>query len=65
MLNPMMLQNLQALKANPMQFLQKRFNLPQNIPMNDPQQIMNYLLQTNQISQQQVNAAYSAMQQFK
>ena len=45
---------LQQLKANPMQFLaQQRINLPQGV--NDPQVILNHLLQTGQISQQQKN----------
>ena len=68
--NPMtignqLFQNLQQLKANPVQFLiQRRMNIPANIA-NDPNAIINHLLQTNQISQQQVNAAYQQMGQFK
>ena len=57
---------LQALKQNPMQFLmQRRFNLPQNIPMNDPQAILNHLMQTGQINQQQINNAYQMAQRFR
>ena len=57
---------LQQFKMNPMQFLiQKRMNIPQNIPMNDPNAILNHLLQTGQISQQQINAAYQAAQRFR
>lgn len=60
-----LLQSLQMLKTNPMQFLmQRRLNVPQNIA-NDPQAIINHLLQTGQISQQQVNAAYQQMGQFR
>ena len=56
---------LNQLKSNPAQFLmQRRFNLPQGIG-NDPNAIMNHLLQTGQISQQQVNNAYQMMGQFK
>lgn len=56
---------LQQLKSNPMQFLtQRRFNVPQNIA-NDPQAILNHLLSSGQISQNQVNAAYQAGRQFK
>lgn len=68
--NPMtmgnqLFQNLQQLKANPVQFLiQRRMNIPANIA-NDPNAIINHLLQTNQISQQQVNAAYQQMGQFR
>jgi hypothetical protein len=56
---------LQQFKQNPMQFLlQRRFNVPQNM-MADPNAIMQHLLQTGQISQQQVNAAYQQMGQFR
>ena len=59
------LQMLQQLKANPMQFLmQRRMNLPQNVPMNDPQAILNHLVQTGQVSQQQINQAYSMAQRM-
>ena len=47
---------LQQLKANPMQMLAKRFNLPENLPK-DPQDILQYLLNSGQISQQQVDNA--------
>ena len=57
---------LQQFKSNPMQLLmQRRMNLPQNVPMNDPSAILNHLLQTGQISQQQINNAYQMAQQFK
>lgn len=57
---------LQQFKSNPMQLLmQRRMNLPQNVPMNDPDAILNHLLQTGQISQQQINNAYQMAQQFK
>lgn len=60
-----MMQMLQQLKANPLQIiLQRRLNVPQNIA-NDPQAILNHLLQTGQVSQQQVNNAYQMAQNFK
>lgn len=56
---------LQQLKANPVQFLmQRKFNLPQGTPA-DPQSILNELLRTGQVTQQQVNAAYQAAQRFR
>jgi len=56
---------LQQFKSNPMQFLlQRRLNVPQNIA-NDPQAILNHLLQTGQVSQEQVNRAYQQMAQFR
>ena len=61
--NPM--QMLQALKSNPIQFLmQRRFNVPANMA-NDPNAILNHLLKTGQISQEQINRAYQQMGQFR
>ena len=49
-----MLALLTSLKANPMQFLMsKGINVPQNI--NSPEGIIQHLLNTGQISQQQLN----------
>ena len=42
-------------RENPMGILSQRFNIPQN--MNDPNQIIQHLLNTGQVSQQQVNKA--------
>lgn len=61
--NPMAL--LQQLRANPMQFLlQRRFNVPQGMA-GDPNAIINHLMQTGQISQQQLNSAYQMAQSFR
>lgn len=61
-----MLGMLQQLKANPVQFLmQRRLNIPQNISTTDPQAILNHLVQSGQVSQQQINQAYQMMQRFK
>lgn len=40
-------------RQNPLAMLSKKFNIPQN--MNDPQQIVQHLLNSNQITQAQVN----------
>jgi len=40
-------------KQNPMAMLSQRFNIPQN--MNDPNQIIQHLLNTKQVSQAQVD----------
>lgn len=45
----------QQLRTNPMQLLAKRFNLPQGINMNNPNDIIQHLLNTGQINQSQVN----------
>lgn len=56
---------LQSLKSNPMQFLlQRRLNIPQDIS-NDPNKILQYLLSTGQVSQEQYNAAYQQAMMFK
>ena len=48
---------MQNLMNNPMQVLmQKGFNLPENIG-NNPQAIIQHLLNTNQITQDQLNQA--------
>lgn len=61
--NPMMM--LQQLKMNPMQFLMsRRLNVPQNM-INNPNAIVNHLLQTGQISQEQLNRAYQQMNQMR
>ena len=57
---------LQQLKANPLQFImQRRLNLPQGMSMNDPQAILNQLVQSGQISQQQINSAYQMVQKLR
>ena len=65
-MNPMnIMALLQQFRQNPMQILmQRRMNVPMNIS-NDPQAILNHLLQTGQISQNQVNQAYQMMGQFR
>lgn len=50
------MQMYQQLRTNPMQMLARRFNLPQGMNMNNPNDIVQYLLNTGQISQQQVNS---------
>ena len=49
-----MIQLLQQLKENPVATLaQRKYNIPQG--MTDPNDILQHLLNTNQVSQQQVN----------
>lgn len=65
MIDQNMMTMLQQLKANPVQFLiQRRFNIPQNISLNDPNAILNYLVSSGQISQNQINNAYQMAQQM-
>ena len=61
----MLMQNLQAFKANPAQFLiQRGFNIPTNVGT-DPQSILDHLVRSGQVSQQQINSAYQMMQRFR
>lgn len=46
----------QQLRSNPMQLLARRFNLPQGMNMNNPNDIIQHLLNTGQIQQQQLNS---------
>jgi hypothetical protein len=52
-MNPM--QIISQLKSNPAMLLSQRFNIPQG--MNDPNQIIQHLLNTGQVSQDAVNRA--------
>lgn len=62
--NPMqIMQMINQIKQNPMQMLSQRFNLPANMPSN-PQDIVQHLLNTNQVSQEQVNRAMQMRKQF-
>lgn len=49
------MQMYQQLRTNPMQMLARRFNLPQNINASNPGDIIQHLLNTGQIQQNQVN----------
>lgn len=45
----------QQFRANPLQMLSMRFNIPQNI--NNPNDIIQHLLNSGQVTQEQVNRA--------
>ena len=49
-----------TLRQNPMQILSRKFNIPQNINLQDPNAIIQHLLNSGQISQNQVNMAMGA-----
>lgn len=66
MMNNQFFGMLSQLKQNPVQFLmQRRMNLSQGVPTNDPQAILNHLVQTGQVSQEQINRAYQMAQRFR
>ena len=57
-MNPFQLMNMyQQFRSNPIQMLSQRFNIPKDA--NDPNEIIQHLLNTNQISQAQVNNVMS------
>lgn len=58
-----LLQMLGQLKSNPIQILGQRFNLPQN--MNNPNEILQHLMNTGQVSQAQYNQAQQMAKKFK
>lgn len=66
--NPMMgmnpMQMVQQLKANPIQFLQRAgFNVPSNL--NSPNDIIQHLMNSGQISQQRYEQARQMVAQFR
>ena len=59
---PNVMQLLQQLRQNPAQVLGQRFNLPANV--GDPNALLRHLVQSGQVSQDQVNAAYQQAQRM-
>ncbi len=57
-------QMLGQLKQNPMAMLSRRFKLPQNMNLNNPDEVIQYLMNTGQISQQEYNAKYNQANQI-
>lgn len=49
----------QRLRQNPLQILNQKFNIPQNVNLNDPDAILNHLMNTGQVTQNQINQAMS------
>lgn len=61
--NPMnIMQMISQIKSNPAAVLSQRFNVPQNL--NNPNDIIQHLMNTGQISQQQYNAANQAAKRY-
>ena len=56
-------QMMSLFQQNPLSLLQKRFNIPNGI--NNPQDILNHLIQSGQVTQDQVNQAQQMGQNFK
>ena len=47
----------QQMKSNPAQLLSKRFNIPQGVDTSNPDSIIQHLLNTGQVSENQINQA--------
>ena len=63
-MNPQIMQALQMLRANPMQFLlQRKINVPQDL-MGNPQAIVQHLLNSGQMSQDVYNRIQAQANQF-
>ena len=57
---------LQMLMQNPMQMIMQRgFKIPPNISASNPNSIIQYLLNTGQVSQEQYNNAVNMARQFR
>lgn len=60
---PNFMSQLQMLKNNPAQFLlQRKFNIPEG--MNNPQEIVQHLLNTGQMTQNQFNTLQQKINSF-
>lgn len=65
--NPMsgLMNQMKELQSNPVQFLARhKFNLPQNF-QGGPQQIVQHLLNTGQMTQEQFNQLQSRVNSFR
>lgn len=62
-MNP--IQMIQMLKQNPMTMLSKRFNIPQNVNVQDPNAIIQHLMNTGQVSQDMYNVANQQAKQMQ
>lgn len=58
-----MMSMLGQLKSNPRKMLMQRFNIPEDIG-NDPQNIIQHLMNTGQVSQDQFNRAMQIKKMF-
>jgi len=55
MFNPQILMMYQQFRNNPMQMISKKFNIPDGVNVQDPNEIINHLLGSGQVSQQQID----------
>ena len=61
---PNIMQMLQQIKNNPAEIIMRsRFNIPKDM-QNNPQAMIQHLLSSGQVSQQQINQAYQSLQRM-
>ena len=64
-MNNQIMMMLQQVKANPLGFfMQRGLNIPTNMA-NDPNAILQHLVNSGQVSQEQINNAYRMAQMFR
>lgn len=63
-MNNNMLGMLQQLQSNPLEMLSKKYKFLQGMNMNDPNQIIQHLMNTGQVSQQAYNNARNMASTF-
>ena len=47
---------LSKIKQNPMGILSQRFNIPSDVNVNDPNEILKYLVNSGQVQQSQIDS---------
>lgn len=65
MINNNIIGMLQQLQSNPMAMLSQKFKIPQDLDVNDPNAIIQHLMNTGQVSQQAYNNARQMAMNFK
>lgn len=53
-----------AFRQNPINILQQRYNIPQGIDVSNPNAIIQHLINSGQVSQEQVNQATMQMRNY-
>lgn len=60
-----MMGQFNSFMQNPQALLKSRFNLPQNVNLNNPQEVMQSLLNSGAVNQSQINQANQMAQQIR
>lgn len=58
-------QMMTQFRQNPMALLSRKFNIPQNVNTQDPNAVIQYLMNSGQISQDMYNKANQQLSQMK